>query len=89
MHVVNVNVTIHEREPAESQLREIVIPMVSQMPGFVAGYWLEPQDNKGSSCVFFESQEAAQGMADALAQMPPQGPVTLDDVTLRGALAHA
>lgn len=38
MHAVVVNVTLSG--PAEpTALREQVVPRVSQMPGFVAGYW--------------------------------------------------
>src|SRR5581483_10767526 len=44
MHAVTVKVSIVDRERAERELHERVVPMVSQAPGFVAGYWLEPED---------------------------------------------
>jgi hypothetical protein len=40
VHAVVTHVTITGDEgAAESQLREQVVPAVSQAPGFVAGYW--------------------------------------------------
>ena len=42
MHAVVVRVTINDFEPAVAALREQVIPRVTQVPGFVAGYWLAP-----------------------------------------------
>jgi len=39
-----VTVTINDREAATSQLRENVVPAVSQAPGFVAGYWTRGDD---------------------------------------------
>jgi hypothetical protein len=37
-----------------------VIPRVSQTPGFVAGYWLEPLDGEGISVTLRESEQAAE-----------------------------
>jgi hypothetical protein len=63
MHAVVVRVTINDPEPAESALREQVVPGVSQAPGFVAGYWTR-KDNGGLSMLIFESEEAANDMSD-------------------------
>ena len=39
MHAVVVRVNIGDSETAEQGLREQVVPRISQVPGFVAGYW--------------------------------------------------
>jgi len=87
MHAVVVKVTINEPEDADRALREDVVPQVSQAPGFVAGYWTR-KDNTGLSMVVFESEEAAQGMADRVGSVVPDS-VTLDDVEVREVAASA
>jgi hypothetical protein len=91
MHAVTVKVSIVDRERAESELRERIVPMVSQAPGFVAGYWLEPQDGKGASVVIFESEENARAMVEGMRAQGAQEdlPVTFDEVGVRGVIAHA
>jgi hypothetical protein len=90
MHAVTVKVSILDRERAERELRERIVPMVSQAPGFVAGYWLEEQDGKGASLVVFESEENAQAMVDGIkAQAQEDAPVSFDEVGLRGVLVSA
>ncbi len=39
MHAVVVKVTIQDFETARKNLREQVVPTVSQAPCFVPGYW--------------------------------------------------
>src|SRR6266536_5747735 len=41
-NVVFVNIDATQADPARRGLHNQVIPRVSQTPGFVAGYWLEP-----------------------------------------------
>ena len=53
MHAVVVKVTINDPEPAERNLREQVVPGVSQAPGFVAGYWTR-EDNDGLAMILFD-----------------------------------
>ena len=91
MHAVTVKVSIVDRERAESQLREQIVPMVSQAPGFVAGYWLEAQDGKGASFVVFESEEHANAMVENMKSRAEHEdlPVTFDELGVRGVLAHA
>jgi hypothetical protein len=91
MHVVTVKVSILDPERAQKDLRERIIPMVSQAPGFVAGYWLEPQDDRGASFVAFDSEENANAMVEGIKAMQaqPDMPVTIDEVGVRGVLAHA
>jgi hypothetical protein len=91
MHAVTVKVTIVDPERAVRELRERVVPMVSQAPGFVAGYWLEPQDGKGASLVVFESEDQAQAMVEGIRAQEAEGgmPVTFDEVGVRGVVANA
>ena len=83
-----VKVTINDEQGAQQVLRSEVVPRVSQAPGFVAGYWLSPEDGKGLSIVAFESEEQARAMAEQI-ESPPSGEVTIDSVQVREAAAHA
>ena len=87
MHAVVVKVTVNDGEASEQELRERVVPGVSQAPGFVAGYWTR-KDNTGLSMVIFESEEAANGMSERIASIVPDT-VTLDSVEVRRVAAHA
>ena len=87
MHAVVPRVTIQDQEAAEKQLREEVVPGVKQAPGFVAGYWTR-KDDTGMSMVVFESEEIANGMAERIPSMLPEG-VTLESIEVREVVAHA
>jgi hypothetical protein len=91
MHGVVVRVTIKDMDTAEKALRERVVPMVSQAPGFVTGYWLASEDNpRGTSVLVFESAEAAQALARQIeSNGPPTDAVTLDSLEIREVVAHA
>jgi hypothetical protein len=91
MHAVQVTVTLVDPEEAQRMLLERIVPMVSQAPGFIAGYWLEPQDGKGASLVLFDSEENAQAMVDGMKAQEAQGglPVTFDSIGVRGVLVSA
>jgi hypothetical protein len=91
MHAVAVRVTINDQEPAEAMLRDQIVPTVKQAPGFVAGYWTRSQDgSNGQSMVVFESEEAAQGMAQRLQEEGTgSDAVTLDGVEVREVVASA
>jgi hypothetical protein len=87
MHAVVTRVTVSEPEKAEEELRSRVVPNASQSPGFVAGYWTR-SGNTGLSMVVFESEDAAQQMADRVPQMVPEF-VQLEDVQVREVVASA
>jgi hypothetical protein len=86
MHAVLVAVRINDFESARKELRERVVPAVAHAPGFVAGYWLEPQNNMGYSIVVFDSEEAARTAADRL---EPPSDVEIQHVEVREVVAHA
>ena len=87
MHAVVTRVTINDDGSSESELREKVVPALSQAPGFVAGYWTR-KDNTGLSMLIFESEDAANAAAERIPGMVPDG-VTIEDVDVREVVAHA
>jgi hypothetical protein len=88
LHAVLVSVSISDEAAARRALEEQVVPAVSQMPGFVAGYWLEPQDGHGWSTVIFDSEDAARQAAEGVRSRAPES-VTVDLVETRAVVAHA
>ena len=87
MHAVIVNVTINDPEAAERALREQLVPRVSQLPGFVTGYWTL-KDNTGLTMLVFDSEAAANAMSgQAQATVPPA--MTFTDVEVREVAAYA
>jgi heme-degrading monooxygenase HmoA len=91
MHAVVIRVTINDEESATAQLREQVVPRVSQAPGFVSGYWTRSaENNRGLSMIVFESQEAAEGAKQAIdSEGLPNDAVTIDSVEVREVVASA
>lgn len=90
MHAVLVRVTVHDREAAQQNLREELVPRVAQAPGFVAGYWVNPVEDRGrgQALVVFDSEEAAQAMA-GMVQSPGPGNATIEAVEVCEVVAHA
>ena len=87
MHAGGVRVTVNDVEGAQRELREETVPGVSQIPGFVAGYWTR-KGNSGLSMIIFESEDAANGTAERVPSMVPDM-VTLEDVEVREVVANA
>jgi hypothetical protein len=88
MHAVIVDVSISDVEESQRELRERVIPSVSQVPGFVSGVWMEYGAGKGHSVVVFETQEAATAAAEQVRSSVPEA-VTIDDVSVHEVVGHA
>jgi hypothetical protein len=84
---VVVRVTINDEENAQEELRNRVVPGVSQSPGFVAGYWTG-SDNQGLSMIVFESEDAARQAADRIPQTVPES-VTFENLEVREVVANA
>lgn len=86
--VVRANVPGGVDDARLADLKERTIKMVSGAPGFVAGYWLEPVDDKGLALIVFEDEASAKAAA------PPAGSdmgngVTIDSVEFRPVIANA
>ena len=89
MHAVVVRVSISDAETAQKGLEERVVPRVSQLPGFVAGYWTRSDDrSNGQSMIVFESEDAARTAAEGLGANVPEG-VTLEGAEVREVVASA
>ena len=88
MHAMVVDVTIKDREVAQRELRDDVVPTVSGVPGFVAGYWIAVSDVRGHSVVVFDSEEAARAAAGRVQEQRRDG-VSIDDVQVGEIVAHA
>ena len=89
MHAVVVRVSIGDVDEAEVELRENVVPRVSQAPGFVAGYWTRSEDeSNGLSMLLFESEDAARGAAEGIGENVPDA-VTLENVEVREVVENA
>ena len=86
MHAVVVRVTL-SGEVDPTALRERVVPRVSQMPGFVAGYWTR-EGNSGLSMVVFESEQNARAGSEQVPAMLPDD-VTIESNEVREVVAHA
>jgi hypothetical protein len=87
MHAVVLNVTVTDADTAAAALRDQVVPQVSGTPGFVAGYWLRLDGDRGTAVVVFESEDAARSAA-AEAQ-PPGDLMTFDSVEVAEVIANA
>jgi hypothetical protein len=87
MHAVVVKVTINDPEAGLSELREVVVPRVSQAPGFVTGHWTR-KGNSGMSMMIFESEDAANAIPEQVRSSVPEG-VTLEDIEVREVVANA
>jgi hypothetical protein len=89
MHAVLVKVSISDVENSEKELKETVVPRISQSPGFVAGYWTRSEDGtNGRSMLVFESEEAARAAAERIGPNVPQG-VTFESAEVREVVATA
>jgi hypothetical protein len=86
MHAAIIKVTINDFESAVGVLRDEIVPQVAQAPGFVAGYWMR-KDDSGMAVVVCESEEAARAVGEQ-ARSRATG-VTVEDVEVRGVVAHA
>ena len=87
MHAVVTSLRFNDRSAAEAELSETV-SRVAGMPGFVAGYWVALGADRGTSIIVFDSQEAAQALAN-FAQGAPYASVTPKAIQVGEVLAHA
>ena len=89
MHAVLVKVSISDFEGSVKELRETVVPRISQLPGFVADYWTRSGDgSNGRSMLVFESEEAARTAAERVGSNVPEG-VTFEGAEVREVVASA
>ena len=84
MNAVVVRVTFNDVEAAETMLNQEVVPMVKEIPGFVAGWWTRALDkSNGLGVMIFDSEETAQGVKQRLESQ--EGAAGNDAVNFQGA----
>lgn len=89
MHAVVVKVSIHDAEDAQVNLEKQVVPTVSQIPGFAAGYWTRSDDgSNGIAMMMFDSKDAARAASERIPEHVPDS-VTLENVEVREVVANA
>ena len=86
--LISVRVAPEAQDSALTVLREQVVPMVASAPGFIAGYWLEPNNDVGLSVLLFETEEQARETAPPVGPAPAPG-ATIESVEFRAVVANA
>ena len=66
MYAALATVSISDYEHAHRILHDDVLPTITDIPGFVSGYWLAPVNGRGLEILIFETEGEAQAMADQL-----------------------
>ncbi len=87
MHAVLIPVTFNDRPAAAAELDGLV-PRISGMPGFVAGYWVSLSQDNGTAMIVFDSEDGAQAMAAVVKGTPP-GAVSAGTIEVGEVMAHA
>jgi hypothetical protein len=85
MHAALVTLTVDPAHApaAASALTNDILPMIQSAPGFVAGYWLEPDEaGKGFSIVLFDTEEEARQATPPASDWSAPG-VSIDGVDIR------
>lgn len=88
MHALVFRVTIHRQTEADRLLHEQMVPGMSNAPGFVAGYWVQSGEDKGTSVIVFESEEAVRRVAESSPRYETDA-FTVDSVEIGEVVAHA
>jgi hypothetical protein len=87
MYAVVIPVTFNDYSAATAELDGLV-PQVSGMPGFVAGYWLSMSKQEGTALIVFDSEDQARALATVVKGTPP-GAVTSGTIEVGEVMAHA
>jgi hypothetical protein len=86
MHAVVINVSFKDSAAAQGELSALV-PRVSAMPGFVAGYWIALPRDRGTSTVVFDSEDSAQALVRMVGTAPAET-VTVESAEVGEVMAH-
>ena len=87
MYAVVIPVTFNDRSAAAAEL-EGLVPQVSGMPGFVAGYWVSFSEDRGTAMIVFDAEDQAQGLATVARGTPP-GAVSPGTIEVGEVIGHA
>jgi hypothetical protein len=66
MYAALATVSISDYEHAHRILHDDVLPTVTDIPGFVSGYWLAPVNGRALEILIFETEDEARAMAEQL-----------------------
>jgi hypothetical protein len=88
MHAALMTLTIDPDQAPEAAdaLTRDILPKLRSAPGFVAGYWLEPDEGRGFSFVVFESEEQARRSTPPASNWAAPG-VSINEVDFRRVAA--
>lgn len=88
--LVTVRIDAGKEDEAQRQLNDVLLPTLKGSPGWVGGFWLAPEDNKGWSIAVFDTEEHARALAPPVGSRPPGDvPVTIEAVEFREVIASA
>ena len=90
MHAVVVNLAIEELDSDLADLRDRVVPRVSQAPGFVTGYWTR-KGKTGLSLIVFDSEDAANAAVESVRSTVSKvdAEATIENIEVREVVANA
>lgn len=90
MHAVVVDLAITELDADLTDLRDRVVPRLSEAPGFVTGYWTR-KGSTGLSLIVFDSEEAANAGAERVKTTISEvdAEATIENIEVREVVAHA
>lgn len=89
MHAVVVRVTLNDPDQARELLQAQVVPRVSGLAGFKAGYWTWDEGrSNGVSMAVFDSEGDAAAAAEMVPAMASDA-VSVDSVEVREVVASA
>jgi hypothetical protein len=88
MHAVVIPAQFNDNSAARSELDGLV-PRISSMPGFIAGYWVVMPGDRGMAMIVFDSQDAAQRFVVSVRSGPPFYSMNLGNVEVGEVWAHA
>ncbi len=90
MHAVATNVNVKDADTGTARLRDEIVPRVSAAPGFVAGWWVRLPNGRGTSTMVFESESAAQDVANMIRDRPAaDDAVTIETMEVGEVVANA
>jgi hypothetical protein len=83
--IVEVDTRGVDRETGHKNLRENIVPLVRQLPGFQSGTWLvATEDRKGFALVLFDTEDNARAAAARFSVgANPQPGVTIERSEVR------
>jgi hypothetical protein len=95
MHAVVGRWTMDPRhvEEQDRELHDVIVPLVTARPGFVAGYWTRDlETGRAHTTIVWDSEESARdfkSMVDGRRQRAAQFGVTNDFLVITDVLAQA